>query len=76
MKKIIAKEFKEEINGLLEERVFQGEIYIKILNDADMYIGDYYWYVSIISRKGGKLNALISTKTGEILSNNNSLKNN
>lgn len=73
VKKIISKNFKDDIKLLIEEGEFKGEIYIKILNDADMYIGDYYWYVSIISRDGRKLNTLISTKTGEILSINGTL---
>lgn len=73
VKKILYKNFKDEINSLVEDGVFKGEVYIKILNDADMYIGDYYWYVSIISRSGGKLNAIISKKTGEILSQNSTL---
>lgn len=71
--KIVSKNFKNEIKFLVEDGIFKGEIYVKTINDADMYIGDYYWYVSIISRNGGKLNAIISTKTGEILSHNNTL---
>ena len=72
--KIINKNFKQDINSLVVDGVFKGEVYIKILNDADMYVGDYYWYVSVISRSGGKLNAIISHKTGEILSHNNTLQ--
>jgi len=73
VKDIIKKEFKEEIEVLVKDKEFNGEVYIKILNDADMYVGDYYWYVSIISRTGGKLNAIISRETGEILSMNSTL---
>jgi len=75
VKKIIYSNFKEEISLLRDKKEFRGEIYIKILNDADIYASDYYWYVSIISRTGGRLNAIISNKTGEILSLNNTLNN-
>lgn len=73
VKEIISKEFKKEIDSIVIDKEFNGEIYIKILNDADIYVGDYYWYVSIISRSGGKLNAIISRETGEILSMNSTL---
>ena len=73
VKKIISKEFKEEIKPLIVDGVFKGEVYIKILNDADIYKGDYYWYVSIIGQNGGRLNAIISPKTGQILSSNNTI---
>lgn len=73
VKRIISKEFKEEINPLILDGKFKGEVYIKILNDADIYKGDYYWYVSIIGQNGGRLNAIISPKTGQVLSSNNTL---
>lgn len=73
VKNIITKNFKEEINNLIVEGDFKGEVYIKILNDADIYKGDYYWYVSIIGQKGGKLNAIISPHTGSVLSSNQTI---
>lgn len=73
LKDIIYKNYKNEIKSLIENDSFQGEIYIRAINDKDEYADDYYWYVSIISRKGGKLNALISIDNGEILLQKNTL---
>lgn len=72
--KIVASKFKEQLNYLNSSNVFGGEVYIKILNDADIYKGDYYWYVSIFSRKGGMLSMIISPYSREILAINNTLK--
>ena len=59
------------LNG---NNIFNGEIYIKIVNDADIYKGDYYWYVSLISRKGGTLSLIISPYNKEILAINDTIE--
>ena len=72
--KIVADKFRKEINYLNRENVFEAEVYIKILNDADDYKGDYYWYVSIIGRKGGTLSLIISPYSKDVLATNNTLQ--
>lgn len=72
---IVASNFKAQISTLNSNNIFNGEVYIKILNDADIYKGDYYWYVSIISRKGGTLSMIISPYSKEILAINDTLQN-
>lgn len=71
---IVARNFKEQIAMLNSNNIFNGEVYIKILNDADIYKGDYYWYVSIISRKGGTISMIISPYSKEILAVNDTLQ--
>lgn len=72
--KIVASKFKDQLNYLNSSNVFGGEVYIKILNDADIYKGDYYWYVSIFSRKGGTLSMIISPYSKEILAINDTIE--
>lgn len=69
--KIIAKKMKGEISGFVSNKTFEGEIYIKIINDADINVGDYYYYVCILGRNGSRLSAIISPLSGEILAINN-----
>jgi hypothetical protein len=73
VKNIILDKFNKELKYLIKDKEFCGEIYIKFINDSDKNESDYYWYVSIIGRNGGKLNAIISNKTGEVLSFNSTL---
>ena len=71
--KIVAKNFKDDIKKLIINNVFNGEVYVKIINDADINVGDYYWYVNIVNRTGRKLSLIISPHTSEILAVNNTL---
>lgn len=64
---IVANNYKKDLDNYFKNNIFCGEVYIKILNDADIYKGDYYWYVSIISKKGDNISLIISPYTGEIL---------
>ena len=71
---IVSDNFRDDINYLNKENVFEAEVYIKILNDAEEYNGEYYWYVSIVGRKGGSLSLIISPQTKDILAVNNTIK--
>lgn len=73
---IISNSFESEIRSLVENGILKGEVYIKIINDEDEYANDYYWYVSILSRNGEKLNAIISPKSGEILTKSSTIQTN
>ena len=68
---IVAKKMKNELSQLTNKNTFEGEVYIKIINDADINVSDYYWYVSIIGRGGKRLSLIISPKTKEIMAVNN-----
>lgn len=71
---IVSNKFKPDIETLNSNNIFGGEVYVKIINDADMYKGDYYWYVSIIGRKGGTLSLIICPDSKDILAVNNTIK--
>lgn len=71
---IIIKNYKPQLDLISSDNIFNGEVYIKIINDADKYKGDYYWYVIIVSRNGEKLTMIISPISGEILAQNNSIE--
>ena len=66
--------YKEEILYLNKNNVFGGEVYIKIINDSDIYKGDYYWYVALISRNGGTLSMIISPYSKDVLAVNNTIE--
>ncbi len=69
--KIVAKKLKKEISAFVIKNNFEGEVYIKIINDADINVGDYYWFVNIVGRGGSRLSAIISPNNSEILAINN-----
>lgn len=73
--KIVASKYKNQLKAISVNNVFEGELYIKIINDADEYKGDYYWYVSLLTRKGGKLSLIISPYTSEILASTDTITN-
>lgn len=70
---LVAKAFKNDFAKMISNNSFAGELYIKIINDSDENTSDYYWYVCVIGRTGGRLSLIVSPKTGEILAVNNLL---
>ena len=70
---LVAKAFKNDFAKMINNNSFAGELYIKIINDSDENTSDYYWYVCVIGRTGGRLSLIVSPKTGEILAVNNLL---
>lgn len=68
--KVIAKNMKSEIEAFVYNNTFEGEVYIKIINDEDINVSDYYWYVNIIGRGGKRLSAIVSPNSKEILAKN------
>lgn len=70
---IIAGKLKTEISAFVVNNTFEGEVYIKVINDEDKNKSDYYWYVNIIGRSGKRLSAIISPHKKEILAQNSYL---
>lgn len=67
---ILSQKLKKEVSSFVASNTFEGEVYIKILNDKDINVSDYYWFVNIIGRNGNRLSAIISPQTKEILALN------
>ena len=63
---ILISKYKNELKSFFKDE-FEGELYIKIMNDFDKYGSDYYYYVSVVGRNKNSINMIISPKTGEIL---------
>lgn len=70
---ILIKEYKNELKNMVLDGVLEGEIYIKLINEQTIEYYRYYYYVSVVDRKGGSLNFLLSPKTKEILASNNTI---
>lgn len=70
---LVAKKMKAEISAFVVDNTFEGEVYIKIINDEDKNKSDYYWYVNIIGRSGKRVSAIISIDAKEILAKNSYL---
>lgn len=64
---ILAKKVSKDIDNFIVKNEFEAEVYIKIINDFDDNVSDYYWYICIIGRKGSRLSLIISPITQEIL---------
>jgi membrane carboxypeptidase/penicillin-binding protein len=63
---ILIKQYNDELKTFFDEE-FEGEVYIKIMDDYDKYSSDYYYYVSVVGRGGSSINMIISPETGKIL---------
>ena len=70
---LLVGQYKKELKSLIKKSEFEGEVYIKILNDFDKNINDFYYYVSVVGRSGDTLSIIISPKTGNILACNNTI---
>ena len=69
---ILKSKYKNELKSFLKDE-FEGELYIKIMNDSDKYGSDYYYYVYVIGRNKSSINMIISPKTGEILASSSNI---
>ena len=65
--KIFINKYKAELKSLISNGELEGEVYIKILNDYDGYANDFYYYVSLVGRKGEKISIIVCPDTGNIL---------
>lgn len=68
---IFADTYKDEINSLIDNGVFKGEVYLKLINDEDQNISDYYWYVNLVNRNNKNFSLILSPYSGEVLAKSN-----
>lgn len=66
----IALENIDEVtkNKLIVDGIVTAEIHMKIINDPENVLGEYYWYFTIYHRDGSVTSYTIDPITGEILS--------
>lgn len=67
---ILIKEHKDKLDTFISNKEFLAEVYIKIINDSDIYKDSYYWYVNILGKEGNSYNLIISPYTGQVLASN------
>ncbi len=60
--KIATKKCNAELKKYVVDNYFEGEVYIKIINEPDT--PNYYWYVSFLSRNAINVAALIDPISG------------
>ena len=65
--KLACKELNKELETFIENDVFNGECYIKILNDSDIGDTSYFWYVNFVSRNGKNYAVIINPISNEIM---------
>ena len=65
--KILLKKYKSDLKRFVNNGVFEGEVYIKIMNDEQALIADFYYLISVYGRSGKSINVMVSPNTGEIL---------
>ena len=70
---ILIDQYKDDLKKMIVDGDFEGEAYIKLINE-DINSSNYYYYVSVVDRKGGSLNFLVSPKSKEILASNSSIE--
>lgn len=70
--KIMIKEFKPQLQRLIQNHKFQGEVYIKIISDTSFLIDKKYWYVCVIGKTGENYSVVIDPQTKQILAKNES----
>lgn len=64
--KIATKAIKPQLKKQIQSG-FNGEVYVKIIEDTKVNKGNYYWYVSFVCRNGEKHTVLIDPTTAKIL---------
>jgi len=70
---ILLNNFDREISGFVNDDNLEGEVYIKIIDDYDKFESKFYYYVSVVDRRGSSISMLISPFNGEILASNSNI---
>lgn len=70
---VLIDNYTKELKSMISNKTFLGEVYIKIINDYDEYMSDFYYYISVLGRSGQKISVLINPKNGEILASNSNI---
>lgn len=70
---ILLDNFADEITGFVYDGEFQGEVYLKIIDDYDRFKSTFYYYVFVVDRAGSSISMLISPINGEILASNSNI---
>ena len=68
---LLIDDYSDILKEFIKDGVFEGEVYIKLINEYEMYANHYYYYVSIVERNGGSFNILVSPTTKEVLASSN-----
>jgi hypothetical protein len=71
---ILIKQYKDELKSLYDKKDWCAEVYIKIIDETDEYVSNFYFYVSVLGRRGETLSMVISPDTGDILASNSNIK--
>lgn len=70
---IFVEKNRDKIKSLCKGKSFEGEAYIKIMNDEIGLSKDFYFLISIYGRNGESLNMIVSPLNGEILASNGNM---
>jgi hypothetical protein len=67
---ILIKENKKNLKSLVSDGEFEGEVFVKLICEYDIYSSVYYYYVSVIGKNGSSFSLLINPKTADVLARN------
>ena len=70
---ILVDKYSDKLKKLIRNNQFDAEVYIKIMNDENKLVSDFYFLISVVGRKGEYINIIVSPQTAEILASNNNL---
>lgn len=70
---IVLENYKKNIGRLKEGRDFTAEAYIKLMGTLEVGSDDLCWCITIITRGGERFSYVVSARSGEVLSVQNSL---
>lgn len=71
--KILIANYKKELKSFVNNGGFEGEVYVKIMNDEKDLVQDFYFLISVYGRTGKSINVIISPLNGEILASNTNI---
>lgn len=64
---IAYKNFKRKLKKQISNGEFEGEVYIKILNNTSVSKDDYLWYINFVCRNGKNYACIIDTNSSKVL---------
>lgn len=71
--RFLARGYGEKLKTFIEKGEFKGEVYIKIMNDENDLVADFYYLISVYGRNGRSINIILSPTTGVVLASNSKI---
>ena len=72
--KVLIERYEKELKNFYNKKEWCAEVYVKIVDESDRNVSNFYFYISVLGRNGDSISMIVSPQTGEILASNSNMQ--